>query len=50
MAKEKITITIDKEFRDKVQDLADKEKRSFSQQLCKLAEDKFSEIEKEGNK
>lgn len=45
MVKKKITITIEEDFRDKILKLADKERRSFSQQLCKLAEDKFNENE-----
>ena len=39
MAKKKITITIDRDLHDKILKLSEKEKRSFSQQICKLAED-----------
>ena len=42
MAKKKITITIDKELHDKILKLSEKEKRSFSQQICKMAEDNLN--------
>lgn len=43
MVKKKITITIDEELQEKISKLAEKEKRSFSQQICKLAEDKLKD-------
>lgn len=50
MSKKKVTISIDEELHAKIQKLAIKEKRSFSQQLCKLAEDKLSEIATQGGR
>jgi predicted CopG family antitoxin len=44
LPKKKITISIDEELQARIQQLAIKEKRSFSQQLCKLVEDKLNEI------
>lgn len=44
MAKKKITITIEEDLYSKITKLAEKEKRSFSQQLCKLAEDKLDNM------
>jgi len=42
MAKKKITITIDEDLYDKILKISGKEKRSFSQQICKMAEDNMN--------
>ena len=49
MAKKKITITIDNDLYDRIHKLSEKEKRSFSQQICKMAEDNLNK-EKESQR
>jgi len=44
-----VTITIDRDLHDKILKLSEKEKRSFSQQICKMAEDNLNK-EKESQK